>query len=204
LTGGSGCGKIALPFCTDAGLRGGTQIGEETMNRQTMLQIWDHLRQLHGIGLRVIEAIPADRFDSHPVPNMRTPKELVVHVYDVSIRGIPEGIIRGEVLDTESQEKQIAAGLKSKDQVMAFARECWTAGDRAVAAITDAQLAAEVKTPWGMNFPGFVGLNIIHDEYLHHRGQLYAFARALGAEPPMMWDFAHNEPAYQPKSHAQA
>ena len=40
------------------------------------------------------------------------------------------------------------------------------------------------------------------DEYLHHRGQLYAFLRQFGIEPPMNWDFEGSAPAYQPKQHA--
>jgi uncharacterized damage-inducible protein DinB len=43
---------------------------------------------------------------------------------------------------------------------------------------------------------------LMNEEFLHHRGQLYAYARALGVEPPMVWDFANNEPAFQPRTQA--
>lgn len=174
------------------------------MNKATALQMWDLLRQRHGIAMRVIAGLPADQLDSHPIPNMRTPKELVVHMYDVCIRGIALGVERGEITDTEKQEKAIAAGIKTRDELLEFARDSWDAATQSMNTITDAHLQAEVKTPWGMNFPGWMALGITNDEFLHHRGQLYAFSRALGAEPPMMWDFAKNEPAYQPKTAAMA
>ena len=174
------------------------------MNRQTLLQMWDLARQRHGIALRLIAGLPADRLDSHPIPDMRTPKELVVHLYDAVIRGIAEGVLRGEIADDEKNEKSIASGLKSRDELLKFARDSWAAADKAVNSITDAQLAADVKTPWGMSMPGGMLFGVTHDEFLHHRGQLYAYSRALGVAPPMIWDFANNEPAYQPKAQAHA
>ena len=174
------------------------------MNKQTLLHMWDHIRQGNGIALRVIALLPADKLDSHPIPNMRTPKELVVHLYHDVLKALAEGVSRGDVAIDMSREteKKICAGIRSRDELLAFARDCWSAADQAVASITDAQLAAEVKTPFGRNFPGFILLGTLNDEFLHHRGQLYTFARALGAAPPMMWDFGGNEPAFQPKAQA--
>ena len=174
------------------------------MNKQTLLQMWDHLRESNGIGMRVIASLPADKLDSHPIPNMRTPKELVVHLYDVVIKAMAESVARGEFVYDDGSEKKLAASIKSRDELLKFARDCWNAADKIVASLSDAQLAAEVKTPFGKNFPGFVMFGITNDEFYHHRGQLYAYLRALGGEPPMMWDFEHNESAFQPKQHAQA
>lgn len=174
------------------------------MNQQTLLKMWDLMRQRHGIAMRVVAALPADQIDSHPIPNMRTPKELVVHMYDVVLKAMAEGVARGEVIADESAEKQIASGIKTRDDLLRFMRDQWNAADRSVRGIGDAQLAADVKTPWGMSFPGWMIFGITHDEFLHHRGQLYAYSRALGVEPPMLWDFDHNEPEYRPKAQAHA
>ena len=40
-----------------------------------------------------------------------------------------------------------------------------------------------VSTPWGDSFPGVVMFGFLYDEFLHHRGQLYAYARTFGIEP---------------------
>ena len=50
--------------------------------------------------------------------------------------------------------------------------------------------------------PGFAMLNLLPDEYLHHRGQLYAYLRQLGMKPPENWDFEHSAPEFQPKQMA--
>lgn len=168
------------------------------MNRQELDGMWDHLRKVQGIGLRCIEAIPADKFDARPVPNMRTPKELAIHMYAMVLRECTESVTRGNV--TEIDEKGFVAAARTKDDVLAFCRAQWTAADQAARKVTDAQLQSMIQSPWGSDFPGFVMFGIVHDEYLHHRGQLYAYLRALGVEPPMLWDFEHNDPAFQPKA----
>ena len=174
------------------------------MTKQQLTHMWDMMRQRHGIGMRCIEAIPADQLDSHPIPNMRTPKELVVHLYDVVIKAMVEGVLRGQIVADESAETKIAAGIKNRDQLLQFARTCWNAADMSVNQITDQQLMANVSTPWDFSAPGYIMFGTTQDEYLHHRGQLYAYLRALGVAPPMLWDFAHNAPEYQPKAQAHA
>jgi len=172
------------------------------MNKQSLVPLWDHMRQVYGISLRVIEAMPADKLDSHPIPKMRTAKELVIHSHGL-IKDICEGVVSGKISE-EPDEQKLSAKIKTRDDLLAYARDCWKAADQAVAKITDANLQAMVDTPWGKSFPGFVGFMIAQDEFLHHRGQLYAYLRALGGEPPMLWDFENNAAEYRPKAKAQA
>jgi uncharacterized damage-inducible protein DinB len=40
---------------------------------------------------------------------------------------------------------------------------------------------------------------MLSDEFLHHRGQLYVYARAAGGEPPFVWSFDKNAPEFAPK-----
>jgi uncharacterized damage-inducible protein DinB len=161
--------------------------------------MWDMMRQRHGITLRLIESLPEDKLHTRPIPEMRTPVELIVHTYDVVVKATPEGVVNGKVTADESAEKNIAPTLKTKKDLLQFVETCWNAGDKAAKATTDAHLEAMVPTPWGMSLPGFALYGVVNDEYLHHRGQLYAYARALGVAPPMIWDFAGNDTAFQPK-----
>ena len=172
------------------------------MNKQQLAMMWDHLRQVHGMGIRVLEAIPADKIDANPIPSMRTPTQLIVHMYAMVFREIAEGVLRGKI--TEIDEKPLVAGIKTHAELVQFARDQWNAADRAISQLTDTNLTNIVTSPWNFEAPGFVMLGIIQDEYLHHRGQLYAFVRAFGKDVPMMWDFEHNAPEYQPKQAAQA
>ncbi len=166
-------------------------------DRKVLNAYWDNTRQAHGIALRTIELLPADKLDSRPIQNMRTPNELVVHLYGMVVRAMIEGVASGEI--KAADEKAIVARLKTREDLIRFVNESWAASDKAVSAITDANLSGMVKSPWG-DLPGFVCMGIVHDEFFHHRGQVYAYVRQLGGEPPMMWDFEHNAAEFQPKA----
>lgn len=168
------------------------------MNRQVLEQLWDQIRQKYGIYLRLLNAIPEERYASHPVPGMRTPAELAVHMSRTVVRDTAQGVLKGSITADEASEAKAAADLGSKAAVIAFAQQCWREADAAVAAIGDAQLNAMVSTPWNKTFPGWVGFNIMNDEFLHHRGQLYSYARLCSAEPPFLWSFEQNAPEFAP------
>ncbi len=168
------------------------------MNKQMLDQSWDHTRQVFGIYLRLLEAFPEDGFFTHPVPGMRTPAELSAHMSGTIIRDIPQGVAKGEITADESSESDVARKLGSKAALIKYAEECWTLGNTAAIGIGDEQLGAMVSTPWNMTFPGWIGFIMLNDEFLHHRGQLFAFARACGVAPPFIWGFGENAPAYRP------
>jgi hypothetical protein len=167
------------------------------VNRQWLDGLWDHTRRKYGIYLRVLEAIPADRFHDHPIAGMRTPAQLVVHTSGSIVRDIAEGVASGTIEADEAGEDAIAAGLGSRDEVLAFARDCWKRADAAIAKVGDAQLEGSVANNWGMPLNGTFAMVILGDEFMHHRGQLYAYVRACGGEPPFMWGFDDNDPEFR-------
>ena len=166
------------------------------MDKQTLEKAWNLTRQKYGIYLRLLEVIPDDRFHTHPVQGMRTPTEMVVHTSGSLVRNIAQGVAKGEITADESSEDSIASGLATKADVISYARACWEEADAAVASIGDAELSAIVPTPWDMTMPGWVLFNVLSDEFLHHRGQLYAYARVCGVEPPYIWSFDDNAPEF--------
>ena len=107
------------------------------------------------------------------------------------------GIARGEIRRQESSEARIVADLGSKMAVIAYARKCWSVANEAVMKVGDAQLNASIDTPWSMEIAGWTGFNILNDEFLHHYGQLYTYARLCGAEPPFLWGFAESALQYR-------
>jgi uncharacterized damage-inducible protein DinB len=171
---------------------------EPLMNKQTLDQMWDQFRQKYGVYLRLLEAMPEDRLASHPIPGMRSAAELAVHISGTVVRDMMEGVAKGEITADETAEDATAAKLGGKAKLLAFARECFARADAAVKRVGDSELAAMVPTPWNATWPGWVAVHVMSDEFMHHRGQLYAFARAFGVEPPFMWGYADNAPEFRP------
>lgn len=168
------------------------------MDKSSLNQMWDLMRQKYGIYLRVLESIPADRLGEHPVPGMRTPIEMVVHTSGTIVRDIAEGVASGSIEADEDGEEAVAARLGSREDVLTFARECWKRADAAIASTGDEQLAGAVGNPWGLPLDGTFAMAILNDEFLHHRGQLYTYVRACGGEPPFMWGFGENPEGFGP------
>ena len=173
------------------------------MNKEMLDTMWDHFRQKYGVYLRVLDAFPADRLHSHLVSGMRTPAELAVHVSGSVVRDVAQGVAKGRITADESREAGVARGLDTNERLVSFAAECLDQASAAVAAIGDKELTATVTTPWNMTFPGWVGFQLMSDEFLHHRGQLYVYARLCGVTPPFMWSFGDNAPGYRPRESAE-
>jgi uncharacterized damage-inducible protein DinB len=171
------------------------------MNKQWLDSMWPHMRSKYGIYLRALDAIPEDQFHAHPIPGMRTPAELVVHTSGSIVRDIAEGVASGSIEADEAGEAEIAATLTSKAEVMDYARECWKRAEAAIAQVDDEKLAGEVQNRWGIpGLNGVFSMVIINDEFMHHRGQLFAYVRAAGGEPPFMWGFEENPDGFRPEA----
>lgn len=167
------------------------------MNLAYVRTLWEELRLVNGITLRVVEALPADKLDTHPIPNMRTPKELVTHMAE-TMRGVATGVIQGKIANYEEHEAAKVSALRTRDELVASLKDAWNEADKAIRSMSESQATASVETPWDFSPPGWLCVQIVFDEHLHHRGQLYTYLRALGAEPPFMWDFEHSSPEHRP------
>ena len=169
------------------------------MNKSALNSIWDQTRQKYGVYLRLLEAIPEDRLNDNIIPGMRTPVEVAAHTSSGIVRGFAQGVARGEITN-DNPDADAVAKIKSRADLLAYARQCWKDADAAVAKIGDKELASMVKTPWNMSFPGGVAIHTMSDEFIHHRGQLYAYARAAGGEPPFVWSHDQNPAGFGPKA----
>ena len=130
------------------------------MNKATLDQMWDQFRQKYGVYLRLLESFPDDSLATLPVPGMRSPAELAVHVSSTCVRDIAEGVARGQITADEAAEAKIAADMVNSQALVAFARECFERADAAVKRIGDAELAAMVPTPWKSVWPGWVAFHV--------------------------------------------
>ncbi|HVP37753.1 MAG TPA: DinB family protein [Candidatus Saccharimonadales bacterium] len=165
------------------------------MNRETALGMWNKFRAIHGVTLRAIAKIPPDKLEACPVPGMRSFKELVTHMYEYA-EAMPKAVVKGKLEQSDLPGGK--EGIRSVADLEKWCRGCFDRGDANVKKLTDAQVQAMVPTFFGRPFMGFALIGIVYDEHLHHRGQLYAFLRAVGVEPPFMWGFDQNEPAFRP------
>ena len=167
------------------------------MNRQQLLEKRDYFKMVHGVTVRAIGQLADSELDFRPQAGMRTPRELVFHIY-AQERALAEAAKRGAFTpalangsNPEDPSAAAALGsLKTADDLRAYAESCYRAAEATVRSMSDDDIARLVESPFG-TVPAWQFFVFAYDEHWHHRGQLYTYLRLLGKEPVMLYDFAN-------------
>jgi uncharacterized damage-inducible protein DinB len=170
------------------------------MNKQALLGQRAYFQMVHGVTLRLIGTFSDADLDFRPKEAMRSVRELVMHIYTME-RTLAASIRSGKLTsETESMAvpeteagQAVLAELKTVVELQAYARKYHQALDETLAAMSEDEIQQQVEAPYG-SFPAWQFFNFAYDEHWHHRGQLYTYARLLGKEPPMLYDY-DNPPA---------
>jgi uncharacterized damage-inducible protein DinB len=168
---------------------------EGPVNKSDLVAKLDYFNMVHGVTLRAIAAFGDEDLNFRPRPNMRTPKELVFHIYTqekILAEAARAGTFTAEAASRSSPEDRAAAEalerLKTVDDLRAFAENCHREADGILSAFSEEEVARPVESPFG-TYPVWRYYDFAYDEHWHHRGQLYTYLRLLGKEPPMLYDY---------------
>ena len=165
------------------------------MNKQQLLAQWEYFNLVHGVTLRAIGAFSDEELEFRPRPGMRTPRELIFHIYSqekLLAEAAQQGRFTLEAAERSNPESHTGAlGLKALATVSAaraYAEACHCAAGDIFRAMAEEDLARPVESPFG-TYPAWRYFAFTYDEHWHHRGQLYTYLRLLGKEPPMLYDY---------------
>jgi uncharacterized damage-inducible protein DinB len=150
---------------------------------------------VHAVTVRAIGAFADDELGFQPRPEMRTPRQLIFHVYcqeKLSAEAAKSGRMTIEALNRMNPEDAAAAaqlkGLVTVADLRAFADSSHQAAETIERALSEDEINRPVESPMG-TFPAWRYFSFAYDEHWHHRGQLYTYLRLLGKEPPMLYDY---------------
>ena len=165
------------------------------MTRQQLLERRDYFNLVHGVTLRAIAALSDDDLAFRPKPGMRSPRELIYHIYSqekLLAEAARTGEFSSETAASSSPEDGPGAveclRLATVNDARAFAQACHQAAEEIFRRMSDEELARPVASPFGA-YPAWQYFAFSYDEHWHHRGQLYTYLRLLGKEPPMLYDY---------------
>jgi hypothetical protein len=106
------------------------------MTRQQLLDKQDYFNLVHGITLRAIETFADDDLDFRPEPGMRTPRELIFHVYGQSAEAARDGSFTTELANRANPEDASTTAavraLATVADLVAYARACHAAAEVAL------------------------------------------------------------------------
>jgi uncharacterized damage-inducible protein DinB len=165
------------------------------MNKSEFLAKFEYFRMAHGVTLRAIAMLCDEDLAFRPQPAMRTPKELIFHIYTqekILAEAAQQGRFTAEAANRSNPEDDAVAeelrALATVSDVKAYAEACHQVAEKIFGAMSEEELARPVESPFGTH-PAWRYFDFGYDEHWHHRGQLYTYLRLLGKEPPMLYDY---------------
>jgi uncharacterized damage-inducible protein DinB len=169
------------------------------MNKQELLARRDYFNMVHGVTIRAIGSFTDEELDFRPQPMMRTPRELIFHIYaqeKLLAEAAQQGRFTMESASHASPEDEAAASalkaLRTVNDARAYAEACHAAAEKIFRTMSEDDVIRPVESPLG-TYPAWQYFNFAYDEHWHHRGQLYTYLRLLGKEPPMIYDYGAGE-----------
>lgn len=155
----------------------------------------EYLNMVHGVTLKAIATFEDQDLDFRPQPAMRSPKELIFHIYaqeKLLAEAARQGRFTPEAASGSNPEDPATATelrtLTTVRDLQGYAQSCHQAAERILGALSDEDLARPVESPFG-TYPAWRYFDFGCDEHWHHRGQLYTYLRLLGKQPPMLYDY---------------
>jgi uncharacterized damage-inducible protein DinB len=165
------------------------------MNKHELMSRRAYFNMVHGVTVRAIETLTDEELDFRPRPGMRSPRELIFHIYaqeKLLAEAAQRGAFTMDAAEGSNPEGESAASaikaLATVKDASAYAKACHQAAEDIFKAMSEDQVAGPVESPMG-TYPAWQYFMFAYDEHWHHRGQLYTYLRLLGKEPPMLYDY---------------
>ncbi len=151
------------------------------------------LQNEHKTTSRVIAAIPADKCDWKPHPNSMGALELAWHIASADCYFV-NGIVAGKFEPGGSMPETI----KTPQDVVNWFDENFAKATADLASLKGDQLTRTIDFRGVFNFPAIVYTGLMQSHSIHHRGQLSAYLRPMGAKVPRIYGGSGDEPFQTP------
>jgi uncharacterized damage-inducible protein DinB len=151
------------------------------------------IRNEHKITRRVIEAIPADQGDYKPDPKSMGSLQLAKHLASSEVFFMM-GAAHGEF---KRENAAMEDSVKTPADLSAWYEEHSNKAVAALAAVSGADLAKNLHFAiFDLPAINYIGVMLSHSA--HHRGQLSAYLRPMGAKVPRIYGGSADDPIEMP------
>jgi uncharacterized damage-inducible protein DinB len=144
-----------------------------------------HFDQVHEIACKSVRALPPDKLDLKPTPEMMSAKELAFHMLATE-KAMLKAVKTGKlVLDDFKALDQDMEGLGTPEALAAYGERIHAETNRWFESCPEEEYARPVEVFWGGEpMTPFLCLAGTEEHMLHHRGQLCVYLRLAGVVPP--------------------
>jgi uncharacterized damage-inducible protein DinB len=154
------------------------------------------LRKESETTLRVIRAVPADQGNYRPHANSRSALELVWHTASADIWFL-DGFLAGHF---EMDDDTMPADFSNPEEIALWYEENFGPKLEEVQKLSGAFWATPLPFFGIFNHPAVLYLQFMLNHTIHHRGQLCAYLRPMGAKVPNIYGGSFDEPMEPPKT----
>ena len=154
------------------------------------------LRKESETTLRVIRAVPADQGNYRPHGNSRSALELVWHTASADIWFL-DGFLAGHF---EMDDDTMPADFSNPEEIALWYEENFGPKLDEVLKLPAAFWATPLPFFGIFNHPAVLYLQFMLNHTIHHRGQLCAYLRPMGAKVPNIYGGSFDEPMEPPKT----
>jgi uncharacterized damage-inducible protein DinB len=129
--------------------------------------------------IELVDLIPEEHLDFKPWEKAMTLKELVLHITFATDLFV-EAVRQEKFIPPDSSQPEIHTVADLRHIV----HEVTEKTKSTITSFTDKQfeILVDVTKPFGSHLPGEVLLHMIRDHEIHHKGQLFVYARMIGVE----------------------
>jgi len=147
----------------------------------------------HKTTSRVIAAVPADKCDYKPHENSMGALQLAWHIA-ASECFFMNGVVAGKFEPGGSMPESI----KTAEDVVTWYNENFAKATGALSGLKGDDLTRMIDFRGVFNFPAIVYIGLMNSHSIHHRGQLSAYLRPMGAKVPRIYGGSGDEPIELP------
>ena len=147
----------------------------------------------HTATKRCIAAVPDGKGDYAPHPTNMTASQLAFHIAS-SEMWFMDGVLNGQYTFEDHPQPE---NLKTGSQIAAWYEQAFADHIAKLEAMSGEQLAKNVQFAM-FNEPAVAYLSFCLRHSIHHRGQLSAYLRPMGAKVPSIYGGSADEPFEMP------
>ncbi len=137
----------------------------------------------HQTTIKVLSAIPADKIDYTPDPRSKKALDLAWHIASAE-QFFMTGVINGEFPKGGGERPE---SIRTPEDVVAWYREQFAANIAKVKQVSGADASRMVNFFNFLTLPAVHFLQLMVNHSVHHRGQLSAYLRPMGAKVPSIY-----------------
>lgn len=155
----------------------------------------------HATTQKIIAAIPAGKEEYTPDPVSMDARKLAWHIASSEIWFL-DAVINGQF--ASGDDGAVPENIKTGSDVVAWYKREFADRIAKLPSVPNEKLATPLNFFGVMNEPAVVYLSLLMRHSVHHRGQLSAYLRPMGAKVPAIYGGSADEPFQPPQQSATA